>query len=91
MSASPRHRLSRLEHDRSENSERVAEANIRRRSDASRDGAFEDASGEPWQPGEFLAVMIDDRRDAGIGRAQHRPRSLDRAHGSNLFVLLGCE
>src|SRR6266508_6422109 len=89
--SSPERESCAREQERSEDGERVAEANKRWRSSASRDGALEDASSEPWQPRELVAVVIDDRRDAGVGRAQHRPRRLDRAHGCDLLVLLGRE
>ena len=33
--------------------------------------------------------MIDQRGNARVGRAQHRARALDGAHGADLLVLLG--
>src|SRR5450631_602388 len=69
--------------------ERIAETDIRRYALAAADSAFEHAAREPRQARAFHAVMIDDRGDAGVGRAQHRPRGLERAHGGDLIVLLG--
>ena len=36
---------------------------------------------------ELAAVVRDRRRDAGVGRAQHRPAGLERAHRGDLVVL----
>jgi len=81
----------RDEREASEHDRVVPDSHIRRRTGMPLHSALEDAFGKLRQPRDNLAVGIDDRGHAGIGRAQHRASGLERAHARYLQVLGGSE
>src|SRR6185369_802768 len=92
-----RHRVARTakheeERDRSERERPEAEVarpdRERRQALAAFDAAFEDAHGERRQRMRDRAAVVDDDGGAGVGRTDHRPLQLERAHPRDAQVLL---
>src|SRR5262249_15913039 len=79
------------EHEARNYHRRVAPYDVWSRTGVALSLAREDALHELRELGEDFAASVDDRGHARVGRAQHVPPGLERAHARDLQVLAGSE